>query len=419
MSETKTYCIGRFLIDVPKEAEINGQGYEFMFGRINSEKTNADEKEFMVQMEKRKAELAAGKHEKEFKLIETLSPSNDIRIFTLSRTYDLFPDDPPSTGLEAYRLSHGTLFSMAATGFNNKFPQIVDQLRTTVLPAIRTRQPDEIPTEPGFCIENGFIADDGSNNRFEEAQIGFLFKAHPGLLINFVTSKNGDKSEGPLLKRVEEASVKMKLDRSSIRTLRKGIRKAGQFSGEELLDTLPDDNGVKVLHFRWESAGLPNDAYAPNIYVNMSTGMLSEAYTHPTITDAQAIQLFDSIVNSIRLRPAGPAIVSSADPTPLFPLGEAIATGTVCPQSGWWRCNENIQNPYIKIEGGRKQFFQAGHVMPPAVLIGTPTFWQKLFEGKKPFRQPTTILWKLDAYDDATVNSLAAAKSDPHKASEI
>src|SRR5262245_56173566 len=61
MSDTKTYCIGRFLIDVPKEAEINGQGYEFMFGRINSEKTELDAKGFDTRMTNRETEIKSKK----------------------------------------------------------------------------------------------------------------------------------------------------------------------------------------------------------------------------------------------------------------------------------------------------------------------------------------------------------------------
>jgi hypothetical protein len=84
-----------------------------------------------------------------------------------------------------------------------------------------------------------------------------------------------------------------------------------------------------------------------------------------------------------------------------------------------WYCDEAIDYSYIKIEGGRKQFFQVGQVMPQAVLLGKPTFWQKHFGGKKTFRYSTTTSWKLDAYDDATAQSLVATKTALDKASEV
>jgi len=415
MSETKTYCIGRFLIDVPKEAEINGQGYEFMFGRVNSEKTEIDAKGFATRMTNREAEIKTKKIKSIYQLTKTISPSSESRIFLASRN----AFGSIAYGFDAYRIEKNILFSITQTGFiPDHIDSIISRLQKNLLPNLRTREPDEIPTEPGFCIKDGFIADDGSKDQAEYGQIGFISKAWPKVLIVFTTRENGEKSEVPLLERADAAAKKMGIDFSTVKTLRRGVKKVHQFSGEELMEAVPSGHGFFFHSFRWESAGLPNAAFAPNLYLTMTTGGRKNGeFTHPTLTDDQAIQLFDSIVNSIRLRPTGPSKVSTADPSPLFPLGETIATGDICPQSGWWQCTEHNNDARIKVEGGQRQFFKAGQVMPRAVLVGTPTLWQKLAEGIKPFRHSTATSWRLDAFDDATVKSLAVAKSScdlPH-----
>lgn len=411
MSETKTYCVGRFLVDAPKDAEINGQGYEFMFGRIESERAGIDAKNFSARMEKREEELRAGKQKDKFKLTEVLSPSSDSRIFKLSRAFDLFPNDPPSTGLEAYRLSHGTVFSMAATGFDQSFPQLVDRLKSVILPAVRFRQPEEIPAEPGFCIKDGFIADDGSKDQAEYGQIGFRFKAWPDVLVVFTTRENGDTLDDTLLERYAKSPIHAQYADviGRVKTFRKGDRKVGSLAGEELMQAYPTDAGYFTHQFAWDSPGKPNAAFSPNVHVEMFTGQghAGDRTVRPSLTDDQAIKLFDSVVNSIRLRPTGPAKVGSAEPapsSPQAPLGEVVATGSICPQTGWWQCIETGN-----IDGGRRRFFKAGEAMPAAVLLGDANMWQTL-RGQRPSHSLSTV-WSLVAYEE-TAEPAAAAKID-------
>jgi hypothetical protein len=426
MNKATSICFGRFIIDLPEGTQIRemGQQSEFMFGPVKSEHTGIDINEFSVQMKKREVELNAGKHKDGFKLTEILSPSIDSKIFKLSQTYDFRPNDPPSPGLEAYHLSNGTVFSMGATGFNDKFPQIVDQLKSTILPSIRTRQPDEIPTDPGFCIKNGFIANDGSDRVFEEARLDFNFKNWPDLWLTIYSRTVAKEGQKTLLQRIDSTPIPAIFASvvHQLKTLRKGKHPVGNFPGEDSLDIIPTEEGAKVHSFTWEAQGMLNDPFNPTLHLDFSTGHVpgsSSARTRPSLTDEQAMKLFDSIVNSIRLRPTGPAKVNIAEPPPLPPLGTTAFTGSICPQSGLWYCDESIDYSYIKIEGGRKQFFQVGQAMPQAVLLGKPSFWQKHFGGKKSFRHSTTTSWKLDAYDDATVQSLVVAQADLDKTSEV
>lgn len=421
MNETKTYCLGRFLIDVPKESEIAGQGYEFMFGRVNSEKTGIDTKGFATRMTNREAEIKTKKIKNIYQLTKTITPSPESRIFLASRN----AFSSIAYGFDAYRVEKNTLFSITQTGFTpDHIDSIISRLQKDLLPAIRTRQPDEIPTEPGFCIENGFIAHDGSDRVFEEARLQFNFKNWPDIWLTIYSRTVAAEGQKTLLQRIDGNPVPAIFASvaNQLKTLRKGKHPVSSFPGEDSLDVISTKEGARVHSFTWEAQGKLHDPFNPTLHLDFSTGHVpgnNSDRTRPSLTDDQAIQLFDSIVNSIRVRPTGPANVSATEPSPLFPLGEVIATGTVCPQNGWWKCYERNDDARIKVEGGQRQFFQAGQIMPQAVLVGTPTFWQKLFEGMKPFRHATATAWKLDAYDDATVTSLVATKTDPDKASEV
>jgi hypothetical protein len=416
MNKTSSICFGRFLIDLPEGSQIKeiGQQSEFLFGPVTSERTDLDAKGFAARMEKREAELKAGKQKDQFKLSEVLTPSPDTKLFKLSRAYDLFPNDPPSTGLEAYRFNQGTVFSMVHTGFNSSFPQVVDQLKSTVLPSIRARRADEVPAEPGLCIKDGFIANDGNGRVFEEAKIQLNFKDQPDLWVSVYSRTVNKAGQKTLLQRIASNPLPAELASvaGQVRNLRKGAHLVGSFSGEETLDVLPTEEGVKVHHFVWETQGAMNDPFKPTLHLEFSTGngqgKEQGQNVRPSLTDEQAVKLFDSIVNSIRLRPTGPAKVSSADPTPSSPqapLSEVVATGSICPQTGWWQCIETGN-----IDGGRRRFVKAGEAMPAAVLLGDASMWQTL-RGQRPSHSLNTV-WSLVAYEETAVTPIAVAKTD-------
>ena len=61
----------------------------------------------------------------------------------------------------------------------DKIDSVLQRLETRLLPNLRHRRAaggghaEEIPTEPGFCIKDGFIADDGKTPQYEDAGISF------------------------------------------------------------------------------------------------------------------------------------------------------------------------------------------------------------------------------------------------------
>ena len=405
MKDTKTYCFGRFLIDLPKAAEVNGQAYEYMFGKIESERFLKGEEAFVQRMKAREEELKVGKHEKKFKLVDTRgSGSRDFRIFRLRK--ELIKGE--SRGFEAYRWVNGVLFSMKETAIaEDKIDSVLQRLETRLLPNLSHRPTDKIPTDPGFCIENGFIANDGKTAQYEDAGISFKFKQWPDVSIVVSTRTNGDKLEEPLLMRIKKPIPEaFSAVAKEIRQLRQGKRDIGTLRGEESLITLPTDHGFGVHHFVWEARGEPRANFVPLIHLDFDTGdgrSVNQRYMHPSLTDKQAIELFDAIVNSIRLRPTTPGKTSAAEPNPSddssmttrLSLGTKVSSLRACPETGFYECASN--------ESGvaeRRVYIEQGRPMPGAFVAQSKRGITGLLGAQE--SKEVEAIWTLVAYGKDT-----------------
>ena len=305
--KTKTYCVGRFLVDIPKEALVAGQAYKFKFARIATERFSGGAEGLDKKMQAREAELKADKQKDGFRLVEAIQPSTDSRIFMLSRTYELFKEDLSSTGFEIYRVDGDRFFSMEATGFRNLL-SLVDRL-TEVISNLRARAADDIPVEPGFCIKDGFIADDGSKDHQEDAGISFGFPRWPELVITVSTSTVRQGNQETLFERVDKHPLPAVYKKAAreLKTLRRGIHEAHGRRGQELLDLLPTSEKFKLQAFRWEAQGAFSKALMPDLVVELQSGYPSDyPPRRPSLSNTQAMKLFDSIVDSVRLRPTEP-----------------------------------------------------------------------------------------------------------------
>ncbi|WP_258187579.1 T6SS immunity protein Tli4 family protein [Trinickia symbiotica] len=305
MSETKTYCIGRYLVDVPADAQINGQSYEYRFGRIETDQSAETAQGFQEKMEAREAELRAGKQKDGFQLTNVRRPSSSIWVFDLYQKLLL----GPSSGFETHVWEHGTSFSMEETGYEPAtLGHVLAELQTNLLPNVHARPSDSIPTAPGFCLKDGFVANDGTTSQFEDAAISFKFAQWPGVLVSVETMTLTKLGQPSLLQRIDGGGLPAAFKNlvSQIRILRRGQRTVNGRAGEEILSTLPTDAGYRLHQFQWEADGTEiGNGLKPTITVELESGMTQEngVPTRPLLTDEQAIALFDAVANSVRLRP--------------------------------------------------------------------------------------------------------------------
>ena len=184
-----------------------------------------------------------------------------------------------------------------------------------------------------------------------------------------------------------------------IKTFREGKHDVDQLHGEEILEALPTDNGYFVHQFVWDTQGKPDSATEPAFYVDLNSGFIigsPHPDVRPSLTDKQAIELFDAIVNSIRLRPTGPAKTSDASSpdapaSPHLPLDTRITSAANCPQSGMWECGPDALGLTQK-----RRFIEAGQPMPYG-YARTPKPGLPGLPGTKEDK-PVEIVWPLVAY---------------------
>jgi len=387
MKDTKqaqTLCLGRFLVDVPKEADIVAGREEYRWDKVSLTRKVSQEAFQKSILDKEKM-LKETKHKTEPSLLKLFSRSNDENSVVM-----VFWETPSSKygyETEGYKWIKGFQFLVKGTADDDRASSKAEKINRT-LAELQYRRDGEIPTTPGFCIDGGFFAGEPALPHSEHAAISIRLKNHPEVLVRIYTDMNGEKVEESLLTRVDrkETPAIYKELAKQIKTLRRGKHPVGTFQAEELLETYPTDYSYSIHQFVWESSGKPRDLYAPTIVVNMETGETSDHVDmRPSLTNKQAIELFDSIVNSIRLRPIGGAAASPDKPVPppspqsKAPLGTTLSSGTRCPQTGTWVCDK------AEAKGGIRHVFHEGETLPSVLTPVRLGFWLKL-KGEAPTR---------------------------------
>lgn len=403
MGKVTTLCFGRFLVDLPAGVHIKemGQQSQFMYGEIVSEPFMGGVDGFEKKMAAREIDARAGKNPKNYKfdkIIHTSIPNTRILI---TRDDDVF-------GLRLFRLEmyhwvDEILFSMTEGPYDQDhiWPS-VEEIESEIVARLRGRASNEIPAEAGFCIKDGFISNDGSSYQSEEARMQINFQEWPDVWASFYSQtvpKAGDES---LLTRINKGPETL-LEKAYIRTLRRGKHEVNGFKGEESLDLLPTEDGFKQHYFNWEALGAVKNIFAPILTLQFETATLPlhGPRPRPSLTDDQAIKLYDTIVNSIRLRPTTAPVKTGANDPPKKPVGELAVTGRACPQTGWWQCNDVDVATDL-----RRQHFKEGDVLPMALRRAPTGLWKKV-KGD----QPVATIWQLVAYGEAPETAKQERKS--------
>ncbi len=263
---------------------------------------------------------------------------------------------------------------------------------------LRLRGEYEVPIEAGTCIHGGFLP---LALEYERITVGVRLKEFPDVHLSIEAHKNQDRLD-------ESASLELMLKEGEdlakqqghgaayarIKTFRRGVRRLGPWQGFEIVARKPAYNDDTDAHeFGFQSLGAAHDPLLPRLDVRLDTGVKNNktARTKPSLTDEEAVALWDRLIGTIRVRPTDDGKPRNTDPAKV-PLGKIVATGDMCTQQGWWQCVEGGN-----IEGGRRRYFAEGDSMPHAVLLGDPNLWQKI-TGER-LRHSRETVWKLVDYD--------------------
>ncbi|MDB0520617.1 T6SS immunity protein Tli4 family protein [Ralstonia solanacearum] len=419
--KTKTVCFGRFLIDVPATATV-------VYGAVDAstriERLPDEGSKLSEYVAKRETELKSeiryprtkGLNRYE-KTLDGAIPGQKILVGFKDFDGDFYKvESYIPLGNDLYiQETHAPVEPYKITGQEANKPLIssldeaISELNISAR-RLHARADDEIPVTPGVCLDGAFIDDSAGTLRFENIPMGVRLKEFPDVHFSIRSSRNqGNLIESsalePRIKQAEEDANRMGMGHwyGRIKVFRRGERQIEGWTGYEALAHLPAQEDVSAHHdFQYRSLGHPTDPLKPELDVQMQTGVADNTIgnSHPSITDEEAVALWDKLTSTIRVRPvggagSGKAASNSPQPphSPSTPLGELAATGRQCPQTGWWRC------PDVGAADGGRRFIHEGQVMPKVAIVGEPTLWQRL-KGDRPMWQTATV-WTLVSYEPA------------------
>jgi len=399
-SVTKTVCIGRFLIDVPYSAEIAyGPAYVgWSVERLKGEAINigkwvakslekVEEERYIADKRDFGAESMYGK---------VLTGRIESQKMVFGRASDI------AYKIESFIPVGNDLYVQDATPMlaPEEYNSVVMQLNKFAS-RIYPIADNAIPNEAGMCIDGAFIAET-PEYEYERFALGVRFIEYPDVHFSISMAKKDILVESdalePNLKSTEEDAKKRPSSwdwYSRIKTLRRGERQLGNWKGYEVLARKPAQKGAEESHeFAFVSQGEPKNPLLPVLDLQMDTGVVGNhtAGKPPSVSDEQAIEIWDRLTKSIRPRPVGVAKSSTNSPVEIA-VGTVKLAGQSCPQSGWWRCTDDESQ--VDISGGRVQYLRAGEIIPQAVLLPPATLWQKVRREQPTFQSATPSSWKL------------------------
>ena len=313
----KTVCVGRFLIDLPKDAQV-----ELTSARIGGFEISAFEEsveEFRRRLVQYEAEVRAkpDRHGCNHNLesVKEIRTNSGLvgKIFVHSRRVT---EGIAGNGVENehYRyenvsvdgLVHGSGVSVDL-GSDYYAPDKIEKLGSLIAQLVPNRA-NNAPREPGFCMDRVYVRDPLKADQREQITMFASLPSHPDIDFRLILAAGTKPDELGLLKRGAAAEAELPfLDRFRVTRLRAAKRRIGSLSGEELVRRGIEANGAQVYSFSWEVTGIQNDIFTPPLEFTMTTGKGSNGPVQSSLSKDAALGLWDKITPSIRVRSSPPS----------------------------------------------------------------------------------------------------------------
>jgi len=165
---------------------------------------------------------------------------------------------------------------------------------------------DPIPTEPGFAFEGGFLKRSGNPWRAEKAIVTFdTLPPYLGIGGDFVTFAFEEVGE-PMLKGRGIAESLVNLF-SGVSVLRKGDVTVDGRAAQELCAASTEE-GRRVYEFEMKAPSQGKDLARPMLLLDLSSDRTRDKFGNYKFrngfaSDAEAVEVWNALRDSIRLRP--------------------------------------------------------------------------------------------------------------------
>ena len=227
-SKTKLVCFGRYALEVPQEAQLVWGSASFP--------SNVEVFSGGLDASKQRIEEDIAKLKEEDKTVEiTYNQAGPVENSWQVRYY---PNEfARSDGLYFFDtyINKGGLTFVLGGSLNGQTEEAAAAREAARAKSLRLRTPDEIPAEPGYCIEHGFMT--GTSYKDQEmVNVGIVIPSLPDVSFSVSSNKNAygdyapdefEKIQRPklsLLARIKEAQDDQGIHYPSRIVLREGKR---------------------------------------------------------------------------------------------------------------------------------------------------------------------------------------------------
>lgn len=294
LQDTKTWCLGRYTFEASKDAQFFLQRDKYDSFKIETKKIGATKKDL-------ESEIA--------KVIKEYTNYGSILVDQTAEVYydraltkiiwaKLNPK-AATTDVFAFVLDGGTLFAIEGSyspTYEAKSKESIENL----VQKLKYRNNANVPTSKGFCINNGFIKDNGERYRYADQTLILNFTQFLSVDIEIQTETIREYDGGLIARTTKNLKEDGLLAGflTKVKTIRKGKRIINGFAGEEWITEAPmkGRNGVDVV---WEYPGIENNNLAPVFYLSLTNGNDLKTKT-ASISNVEVLKLYENILKSIK-----------------------------------------------------------------------------------------------------------------------
>lgn len=309
-AQKKTICVGRFLFDVPEKSTIiYGPSHApwpivTYLGDAKKKDVVVAERLAEVQVEKKMASGdLQGRESLVGSTIDGAAPGQKIVIGVSKGSSSIYK-------IESYLAVGENLYVQSADPIAAEKDDAIQDLNAIAL-AIKAREEGDIPVDSGVCLEGGFIAE-SKHLSYEAFNVGVRLNEFPDVHFSLSVTKKDVLVESdalePRIRQAEELAKRSGQGAwySRIKTLRRGKRQIGCWYGFEMLAWKPPQDTEGESHeFLFVSQGQPKNALQPVLELELHTGVSGNRVgaAKPGLTDEEAVEVWDQLISSIRIRP--------------------------------------------------------------------------------------------------------------------
>jgi hypothetical protein len=313
--EMKTACVGRFLVDMPKEAQVDIGRARIHGFEVATFDESADE--FRARLAEREAEIKSKPDRlsgnKNLELVKEVKTEAGLvgKIFVHSRTVNegsagngLGSEHFRYEGIAVEALVHSEGVSIDL-GSDFYFPDRIEDVSRLVAKLVPNAR-NKIPVEPAFCLSRAYIRGPLDADRGEQVTMFASLPSHPDIDFLLMMAAGLSPDRDGLLKRGTASEERLSVvERLRVARLRAQPRDIRGLAGEELVRRVVEDNDAQVYTFHWEVNGIDVDVITPYLTFSMTTGRSNAGPTPTSMSEDAAVGLWDRILSTIRLQTRG------------------------------------------------------------------------------------------------------------------